>query len=124
MADYVDAVIAEISDARSSGRLGAVETLFVGGGTPSLLPPEELARMISAVERIPGAESTVECNPESVSDELLATLRDVGVTRISLGVQSLILGSTTPLGAIRWWRPSSGLSVSSRAAALRRSTSI
>ena len=89
MSAYVDAVIEELGLARRDGRLGPAKTLFVGGGTPSLLAPFELARLIAAVEVVDGAEVTVECNPESVTDALMAELRHVGVNRISIGVQSL-----------------------------------
>ncbi|MHB1973091.1 MAG: radical SAM family heme chaperone HemW [Acidimicrobiales bacterium] len=88
MVDYVAACLAEMARAYDDG-LGLAETVFVGGGTPSLLPPALLAELISAVRRAPGAEVTVECNPESTTRELLAELRSVGVDRISLGVQSM-----------------------------------
>ena len=90
MGIYVDAVIAEVSRAKSAGSLRAASTLFVGGGTPSLLPPGELARLIAAVEMEHGAEVTVECNPESMTKRLMTELKAVGVTRISIGVQSLV----------------------------------
>lgn len=70
-----------------------VRSVFVGGGTPSLAAPESMAMILErlgarfAVE--PGAEVTVECNPDSVSRERLAGYRRAGVNRISLGVQSL-----------------------------------
>lgn len=70
-----------------------VETVFVGGGTPSLLEPVELAGILDHVGAGfgagPDAEVTVECNPESVSRGKLAAYRAAGVTRVSLGVQCL-----------------------------------
>ena len=89
MSDYVDAVILEMARARSDGDLRPADTLFVGGGTPSLLSPRDATRLIAAVELADGAEVTVECNPESMTAELMHALRDVGVTRVSIGVQSL-----------------------------------
>jgi len=62
----------------------------VGGGTPSLLAPDALVRLLGAIERVPGAEVTVECNPESTGAPLLEALAGAGVTRISLGVQSML----------------------------------
>jgi oxygen-independent coproporphyrinogen-3 oxidase len=88
MVDYVAACLAEMARAYDDG-LGPAETVFVGGGTPSLLPPALLAELLSGVRRAPGAEVTVECNPESTTMELLEELRSVGVDRISLGVQSV-----------------------------------
>jgi oxygen-independent coproporphyrinogen-3 oxidase len=70
-----------------------LDTVFVGGGTPSLLPPDALAaileRLRAGFRLAPGAEITVECNPESVSLARLTGYRAAGVTRLSLGVQSL-----------------------------------
>src|SRR6267142_1366578 len=71
----------------------SLETVFFGGGTPSLLNPDDMAAILADVRKHfalePGAEVTVECKPESVSREKLAAYRQAGVNRISLGVQSL-----------------------------------
>jgi oxygen-independent coproporphyrinogen III oxidase len=82
---YVDAVLAELELER--GRLAdEVETVFVGGGTPTFTEPAELRRLL---DELPAAEEvTVEANPETVTLELAALLRDAGVTRVSLGAQS------------------------------------
>ena len=63
-------------------------TVFFGGGTPSLLSPDQVGAVLAAVPRGPGAEVTVECNPETVSPSLLEGYRRAGVNRISLGVQA------------------------------------
>ena len=72
----------------------AVSTIFVGGGTPTLLPPEDLGRMVAAVADRFGltadAEVTTESNPESVDAAGLARLREAGFTRISFGMQSAV----------------------------------
>ena len=86
---YMDALVTEIRRAVDAG-LAPAETVFVGGGTPSLVPAEMLARVIAAVPTTPGAEVTVECNPDNVTDSLLGAYRDAGVNRISLGVQSMV----------------------------------
>ena len=69
-----------------------VTSVFVGGGTPTLLGGPLLADVVRAVGReldvAPGAEVTVECNPETASVELFAALVDAGVTRVSMGAQS------------------------------------
>ncbi|GAA2596700.1 radical SAM family heme chaperone HemW [Streptomyces axinellae] len=69
-----------------------VETVFVGGGTPTLLPPADLGRMLRAVREEFGlaenAEVTTEANPESVDPAYLAELREAGFNRISFGMQS------------------------------------
>ncbi len=97
MARYVDALCAELASSELAG--GALaDTVFIGGGTPSLLGPELLARLLEAIPRRPGAEVTVECNPESTSDELIAAMCDAGVTRVSLGVQSLDRSVLASLG--------------------------
>ncbi|MCZ2814966.1 radical SAM family heme chaperone HemW [Modestobacter sp. VKM Ac-2984] len=69
-----------------------VQTVFVGGGTPTLLPAQDLVAVMDAVRELfpvaPDVEVTTEANPESVTPESLATLRAGGFTRISLGMQS------------------------------------
>ncbi|MBG6088019.1 radical SAM family heme chaperone HemW [Actinomadura viridis] len=69
-----------------------VETVFVGGGTPTLLPPGDLGRILEAVDAefglAPGAEITTEANPESVDERYLGLLREAGFTRVSFGMQS------------------------------------
>ncbi len=71
---------------------GELQTLFVGGGTPTMLRPELLDRMLSAIRGMlkwtAGAEWTVEANPETVSEEIAAVLAKHCVTRVSLGAQS------------------------------------
>lgn len=84
MGDYARACVDEIGAAA----LQPASSLFFGGGTPSLLPAELLVSMVTAVALAPGAEVTVECNPDDLSADLLAAYRAAGVTRISLGVQS------------------------------------
>jgi oxygen-independent coproporphyrinogen-3 oxidase len=84
---YVDALLGELSRARAAGVVDdAPETVFVGGGTPTLLEPALLARLLDGLPR-PTAELTVECNPETVTPELAALLAERGA-RVSLGAQS------------------------------------
>ena len=73
-AAYVDACLTEINRAYDAG-LGPAATVFVGGGTPSQLPGDELARLLGGIRLLEGAEVTVECNPEDVSTEAPAHLR-------------------------------------------------
>jgi putative oxygen-independent coproporphyrinogen III oxidase len=65
-------------------------SVFVGGGTPSLVAPSALARVLAAIPRAPGCEVTVECNPDTVTAELAAVYAEAGVNRVSLGVQSMV----------------------------------
>jgi len=82
---YVDALLAEL--ARESASLAdVVDTVFVGGGTPTLTEPDALRRVLAALP--PATEVTVEANPETVTPELAALLREGGVNRISLGAQT------------------------------------
>jgi putative oxygen-independent coproporphyrinogen III oxidase len=93
---YVGAVLAELALARRVLGDGAqpAQTVFFGGGTPTLLAPDELAEILGAIETTfglaPDAEVTTEANPESVDPASLAALRAAGFTRISLGMQSAI----------------------------------
>ena len=97
--DYADQAIAEVALARSvldqAGAGGrAVSTVFFGGGTPTLLPPGDLARMLAAVREAwglaPDAEVTTEANPDSVDAASLAALAAAGFTRVSFGMQSAV----------------------------------
>jgi putative oxygen-independent coproporphyrinogen III oxidase len=63
-------------------------SIFVGGGTPSMVPADELVALLARVPRTTEAEVTVECNPDDVTRELVDTYRAGGVNRLSLGVQS------------------------------------
>ncbi|QYJ04646.1 radical SAM family heme chaperone HemW [Nocardioides panacisoli] len=95
-ATYADSAIAELRLAREV--LGEVdlpvETVFVGGGTPTLLAPEDLGAVLRAVDDTfglaPGAEVTTEANPDSVDAASLARLREAGYDRISFGMQSAV----------------------------------
>lgn len=88
-AAFVEALLSEVSRLPPAGPL---RTLYVGGGTPSRLPDELLARLLAGIrERVAlhdGAEVTLEANPSDVDPERLAAWHDLGVTRVSLGVQT------------------------------------
>ncbi|MEV5592451.1 radical SAM family heme chaperone HemW [Streptomyces sp. NPDC052496] len=92
--NYADTVAEEIRLARKV--LGddprPVDTVFVGGGTPTLLPAADLGRMLGAIRDefglAEGAEVTTEANPESVDPRYLAALREAGFNRVSFGMQS------------------------------------
>jgi oxygen-independent coproporphyrinogen-3 oxidase len=90
---YVDAVIAEIERAGGAGGAGEpADTIYFGGGTPSLVEAEEIARIVAACENrfdvARDREVTLEANPETVTETRLRAFRDAGVNRISFGVQS------------------------------------
>lgn len=78
--------------------LPPVTSVFVGGGTPSLVPPADLLAVLEPLPLRSGAEVTVECNPDTVTPELLATFVAGGVNRISLGVQSMVPAVLVALG--------------------------
>ena len=87
---YGDAVLHEL-DRRADSFRGPLGTIFFGGGTPSLWAIDQLGRVIRALtERFGAAEEiTVECNPTSLDRDRALAMREVGVTRVSIGVQSL-----------------------------------
>ncbi len=95
---YPDLAIAELRFARQvlADADVPVSTVFFGGGTPTLLPPSALGRILRAIDTefglAPGAEVTTEANPESVDEASLRELRSQGVTRISFGMQSAVPG--------------------------------
>ena len=93
-AHYIDAAISEIEMARQTVGIAEVPTIFFGGGTPSLMPASELARVISAIQEnfnlVNNAEITIEVNPDSVNEQFLQQMRAAGATRISMGMQSAV----------------------------------
>jgi putative oxygen-independent coproporphyrinogen III oxidase len=92
--DYVDACIAELRRLD----LPTATTVFFGGGTPSLLPGEQLVRILDEIDRTEDAEVTVECNPDTVTPELFDRYASGGVNRVSLGVQSMVDNVLRSLG--------------------------
>jgi oxygen-independent coproporphyrinogen III oxidase len=84
-APYVDALLAELELERSA-LAQRLDTVFLGGGTPTFTEPRALEHLLAGLP--PAAEVTVEANPETVTQELARLLRDRGVKRVSLGVQS------------------------------------
>ncbi len=95
-ASYVDAAITELDQAaRVLGNAAPpVSTVFVGGGTPTLLPPEDLGRLVAAIRDrfglAPDVEVTTESNPESIDARGLERLVEAGFNRISFGMQSVV----------------------------------
>src|SRR5215469_13412757 len=93
---YAGLAVAEIGFARKvlGPAAPAVSTVFFGGGTPTLLPPGDLAAILAAIDSefglAPGAEVTTEANPDSVDRRALGELRAAGFTRMSFGMQSSV----------------------------------
>lgn len=87
---YVTALVDEIKS--SSSVCGAVDTVYIGGGTPSCLYRGGLHNIMHALrdryDILQNAEITVECNPESVDSNFIAECKDIGVNRVSMGLQS------------------------------------
>jgi oxygen-independent coproporphyrinogen-3 oxidase len=86
---YLDTCRIEIERAVESG-LPDASSVFVGGGTPSIVPADRLVEVLRAVPTAAGAEVTVECNPETVTPALLEVYGAAGVNRLSFGVQSMV----------------------------------
>ena len=90
--DYVEALIAQIKDFRSAAKNKLVDTIYFGGGTPSLLTGEEILRILKTVRSVfrvsDEAEITMEANPGTLDPEKLSAYHAAGVNRLSLGLQS------------------------------------
>ncbi len=88
---YVYALLKEMDLRRDIA--GNLRTVYLGGGTPTLLSAEQVGAILSGVREIfsiaPGAEITIEANPGTVSESQLAALRETGINRVSIGMQSL-----------------------------------
>jgi oxygen-independent coproporphyrinogen-3 oxidase len=95
---YLAACCTEIARAAEGGSVPPATSVFFGGGTPSLVPAAALMGVLAAVPRLPSAEVTVECNPDTVTPELLDTYAAGGVTRLSFGVQSMVPHVLASLG--------------------------
>ena len=101
-ARWRQALLAELEHAAREAPGRRVETMFFGGGTPSLMEPETAAAVIARTKALwdaaPDLEITLEANPTSVEAERFALLADAGINRVSLGVQALDAGSLAFLG--------------------------
>ena len=100
MEAYAGACVADVERRYRTGRLPPATSVFFGGGTPSLLPPALLTRILDAIPRTDGAEVTVECNPESTEAARLEAWRTSGVNRLSFGVQSFRTHVLSSLGRV------------------------
>jgi oxygen-independent coproporphyrinogen-3 oxidase len=91
---YIDLLIKELEFAHETTGSATVPTIFFGGGTPTLMESRDLGRVISAIsthfDLAPDAEITTEANPDTVTKEKLAGLREAGFNRISFGMQSAV----------------------------------
>jgi oxygen-independent coproporphyrinogen-3 oxidase len=91
-ARYVDALVAEIRTGGALATRAQADTIFFGGGTPSLLEPADVQRLVEACREsfdlANNSEVTLEANPETVTEDRLAAYRAAGVNRLSFGVQS------------------------------------
>jgi putative oxygen-independent coproporphyrinogen III oxidase len=95
---YMAALRRQTVEAVADGDLPPVTSVFVGGGTPSMVPAEGLLAVLAELPLAPGAEVTVECNPDTVTPELVEAYAAGGVNRLSFGVQSMVPHVLTALG--------------------------
>ena len=105
---YVDRLVADLATARAQAQASGLvlprnaDTVFLGGGTPSLLSAAQMQRLFAAIRQAfditPDAEITVEAAPGQLADDLLDTLLAAGVNRISLGVQSFVDAESRAVG--------------------------
>lgn len=88
---YVEAVCREMEIRRSKEYRERLETVYIGGGTPSQLSPSQLRQLVLYINKVYGSaihEFTVEVNPDDVTDEYAATLSQLGINRVSMGAQT------------------------------------
>jgi oxygen-independent coproporphyrinogen-3 oxidase len=100
VAEFVDAIDRELSLRFPPGEAWTLDTLYFGGGTPSRVGVDGMRRLLEVIARRaelkPGAEVTIEANPDDIVDLDASALRDIGINRVSLGVQ------TFDDGALQW----------------------
>jgi oxygen-independent coproporphyrinogen-3 oxidase len=87
-ATFSEELLGEFEERRPLWPTKPASTLYFGGGTPSVLPIEQLRAFMGKLDLAPQAEITLEANPEDVTQDLVAAWREAGVNRISLGIQS------------------------------------
>lgn len=112
---YADAVLRAWAAEREHFP-GRPATVYFGGGTPGLTPAPVLGRLIRGLDPLPDAEVTVEVNPGEIDDDGLAALRDAGVTRVSVGVQSFLAPVARRLGRTTAARAAPGVVAAALAA--------
>lgn len=103
MAVYADALVSEIKGSAERLREDVVKTVYMGGGTPSFMDERHIVRIMDALRgslNCDISEATIECNPESATDEKLSAYKEAGINRISLGVQSLSDNVLAAIGRI------------------------
>src|SRR4051812_36799018 len=110
MQGYVDRVVADIESARQVAQdfeaelPNEADSVYLGGGTPSTLAPEQLLQLFDAVRKnfdvTREPEVTVECAPGTLTPEMIATLQRCGVNRVSLGVQSFVDQESRSVGRL------------------------
>lgn len=86
--DYVNALLTEIADNSEALSTSTIETIYFGGGTPSLLPVSLIQRLLEALPTDNAKEITLECNPGDITPEKLSAWRKMGINRLSIGIQS------------------------------------
>lgn len=103
-ARYTQALVREITLMGNYRNRPPVKTIFIGGGTPTVLPAAQLESILAACRTafdvLPHAEITTEANPGTVDQSYLSNLRNIGINRISFGVQSFIPGELEMLGRL------------------------
>ena len=103
--EYVKALLAEVQS--YEGRTGGyrVQTIFIGGGTPSCIDPEDIKGIMEAIRQVfhveeASLEATIEVNPGTISEQKLSCYQEAGINRISFGLQSVDSGELKKLGRI------------------------
>ena len=102
--EYVDCLLSDLKGEAALAQGRPLQSIFIGGGTPSLLSPEALARLLSGVREqldcVDGMEITMEANPGTFEIDRFAGFRQAGVNRLSIGVQSFDDGCLQQLGRV------------------------
>ncbi len=101
---YVDALLTHMKSYRTVGADYAPDTVYIGGGTPTVMPPDEMMRLIHGIKSsfrlLKNAEFTMECNPATANFDTLRRYRRAGVNRLSIGLQSANTAELSALGRV------------------------
>lgn len=96
--DYFQALGRELDFKLANGTIREPSSLYIGGGTPSLVPGDLISNLLAQIKFSTDAEVTIECNPESTAVEKLKIYKDSGINRVSFGVQSTSRRTLESLG--------------------------
>lgn len=105
---YIDAIIGELEFNAEKFKESQIKSIFIGGGTPSLLPGESICKILHAVYKkfrvVMNCETSIECNPGTLTQDKLLSYKEAGINRISIGLQAYQENTLKKLGRMHTYK--------------------